>query len=120
MRIRTTTLAAALLLVTLTGCSSGSDPAPTETVTATTTPTAPALSQAEITQQCIDAVAAAISQRSADFDPKTDTDPQPTECDGLSETDYLDAYMDGLQQSNQAGRDELQRQIEEAAEANQP
>ncbi|MEV7871493.1 hypothetical protein AB0P17_36585 [Streptomyces sp. NPDC088124] len=120
MRIRTTTLAATLLLVTLTGCSGDSDPAPTETATATATSTAPALSKAEITQQCIDAVAAVISQRPADFDPEADTDPQPAECDALSETDYLDAYMDGLQQSNQDGRDALQRQIDEAAETDQP
>ncbi|MGW6743769.1 hypothetical protein ACWGDX_24125 [Streptomyces sp. NPDC055025] len=119
MRTTTAAIATALLLATLTACGSDSSPAPAETVTATAT-ASPALSQAEITQQCIDAVAEVVSQRPADFDPETDTDPQPTECNGLSETDYLDAYMDGLSQSNQAAIEERERQRGEAAEADQP
>lgn len=104
--MRRTTLAAALAagLLTLTGCSSSSDaPSPAPTVTTTVTQP-PALSKAEQTQACIEAVADVITARPADFDPETDSDPKPAECDSVPDDEYLDAYMDGLQLSNERGR----------------
>jgi hypothetical protein len=105
--MRTTTaaiLAAATLLLGLTGCSSDAKPAPTKTVTVTPTP---ALSKAEITEQCAAAVAVVIDQRPEDFDPELDEDPHPAECDGLDDSEYLDAYMDGLHRSSEAARERL-------------
>ncbi|MFD3655977.1 hypothetical protein [Streptomyces sp. NPDC058620] len=92
----TTRTAATLILLaaTLTACTS-TDPAP-EKPAATS---APALSKAEITRQCVNAIAEAVSNRPADFDPETDSDPQPAACDALSEAEYMDAYMDGLSQA---------------------
>lgn len=115
MRTRTitTTIAAGLLLATLTSCS-GEKPAPVETVTATATPR---LSKAEITAQCVDAVAKVIDARPDTFDPDTDQDPKPEECNSLSDSEYLDAYMDGLSQRNRDAIDEMQRKIDEASKA---
>ncbi|WP_406056251.1 hypothetical protein OG462_09140 [Streptomyces sp. NBC_01077] len=111
-RLTTAVLAATALLLALTGCSSPkSDSNPSPTLTTTT----PTLSVAEQREACVDAWAATIGARPTDFNPETDTDPTPDACAGLPESDSLDAYMDGLQQSNKAGRDELQRQIDEAA-----
>lgn len=103
--MRRTTLAAitAAGLLALTGCSSADDakPAPTVTTTVTATPT---LSAAEQTQACVEAIADTITARPEDFDPETDSDPKPAECDTVPEDEYLDAYMDGLQLSNERGR----------------
>lgn len=103
--MRHTAATAVLLLVTLTACSS-SDPAPAPTVTATETKT-PELSKTEQTQACVDAVADVISTRPEDFDSETDSDPKPEECNTLSDSEYLDAYMDGLFESNRRGREAL-------------
>lgn len=114
MRTRTTTAALiAAGLLALTGCSS-SEPAPAPTVSA-----APTLSAEQVAAQCTDALAEAIYNRPDDFDPDTDTDPQPAECDALPEDQYLDTYMDALRQSNERGRQDLQDQIDEAAEQDQ-
>lgn len=112
MRTRTATAAAAVILLALTGCSTDSGPAEPAATTG-------AISEAKLTQQCIDAIADAISARPADFDPETDRDPQPTECNDLPEDTYLDAYMDGLEQANEAGRDALRDAIEDAANADE-
>lgn len=115
MRTRTiATIAAGLLLATLTSCSSGGSPSPVRTVTASATPT---LSKADITAQCVDAVAEVIDTRPDTFDPDTDQDPKPTECNSLSDSEYLDAYMDGLSQRNRDAIDEMQRKIDEASKA---
>ncbi|SDN18057.1 hypothetical protein [Streptomyces wuyuanensis] len=113
---RTTTAALTAVLFALSGCSSsGSDAEPGPTVTATATVTEPpALSEAEQTQLCVDAVADVISSRPAGFDPETGEDPKPAECNHLSESDYLDAYMEGLFKSNEAALEERQRQRDEA------
>lgn len=111
--MRTRTAATAILLAaTLTACSS-SDPAPEKPAA---TSSAPELSKAETLAQCVDAVAAMLSERPADFDPETDSDPKPAECDAVPEGEYLDAYMDGLSQHNQEGIADLEQQIEDAAE----
>ena len=105
---RTTTSAAAIaagLLLALTACSS-SDPKPTPTVTATVTES-PKLSKAEQTKACVDAVADVISARPDDFNTDTDSDPKPAECNDLSDSEYLDAYMDGLMESNKRARKAL-------------
>lgn len=107
--MRTRTMAAAGLLtavvLAITSCSSGSDdkPAPTTPAATASTTTAPALSRAEITQACTDAVA----EVPAGADGSVPSEPRPDACTGLPEDEYLDAYFDGIQQSNQAGRDKL-------------
>lgn len=100
MRTRTTTVTLLLLAAALTACTS-SDPAPAPDKPAATT-AAPTIDKAQLVQQCVDAIAEVISARPADFDPETDSDPQPTECDAVPEDEYLDAYYDGLAQANEA------------------
>ena len=48
--------------------------------------------------------------------------PAPKACASLSDSDYLDACMNGIAQSDKAGQDELQRQLDEAVsqDAGQP
>ncbi|MEU9861316.1 hypothetical protein AB0D99_10590 [Streptomyces sp. NPDC047971] len=116
-RLTAAAIAATAALLALTGCSSQtSDNSPP---TAPTT-TAPALSAAEQREACVDAWAATIGARPADFNPETDTDPTPDACTSLSESDSLDAYMDGLQQTNKAGQDAFKKAIEDAASAATP
>lgn len=105
MRIRTVA-AGALLLAALAGCSAGGNPAPEK---ASTAPAAasPSLSKVEATEQCIDAVAGQPA----------DDESKPAECESLSDSEYLDANLKGVQQRNKAGREDLQRQIEEAQES---
>lgn len=116
MRTRHTTaaaLTAATLLLTITGCSSDSgDAKPTKTVTAPASPTA---DKAAATAQCIDAVA----QIPADDDGSVPSEPVPTECSALTDSEYLDAYMDGISQSNRDGIADLQDAIDDAAEQDQ-
>ncbi|MEW2578384.1 hypothetical protein [Streptomyces syringium] len=95
----------AALLITLTGCTK-TNPAPAATEAAP----AATLSHAQVTKQCIDAVAA----RSAEQTGETQFEPVPLDCLPLSDSEYLDAYMRGIRQANQANRDELQRRIDEA------
>jgi hypothetical protein len=106
---------AAGILLTLTACTT--EPEPDATVppspTAAATRTADA---AELTRECVDAVAATIGARPEDFDPENDSDPKPAACNALPEDEYLDAYMDGLSQSNRAALEERQRERDEAAE----
>ncbi|MER7806154.1 hypothetical protein [Streptomyces sp900116325] len=117
-RITAAALVAAGLLATLTACGSSddSDGKPTPTVTATATRT---VDSAAARQGCVDAWADTISNRPSDFDPDTDTDPEPAECKGLPEDDWTDRYMEGLHASNQRGIDALQDRIDEASEAAQ-
>lgn len=117
-RTTAATVAAGLLLATLTACGGNSteDKPATPATTAAATPT---LNAAEVTQQCVDAVAETLNNRSADFDPETDSDPKPPECDTLTEDQYLDAYYDGLSQRNKAAQQDFQDLIDEAAEQDQ-
>lgn len=107
MRTRITAAAILLALSGLTACSStDGDDKPSPTVTATVTES-PKLSKAEQTQLCVAAVADVISARPDDFDPEADEDPKPEECNSLSDSEYLDAYMDGLAESNERAREAL-------------
>lgn len=120
MHIRRAT-AAALLALALgaAGCSSQSDDGkPSEPTTAAASST-PTVDEAAVRQACVDAVA----NIEADANGEVPSEPVPDECSSLSQADYLRAYMDGIRQSNQEGRDALQDLIDEAsrsAEANQP
>lgn len=104
-------VSAALLLV-LTGCSSAGEPAPAKTVTVTKTPE---MSAEEKRAACVDAWADTISARPADWDPEVDNDPEPAQCTGLPEDEWLDMYWDGLAQSNEAGRQELGECLDDPA-----
>ncbi|MGC4912715.1 hypothetical protein [Streptomyces albogriseolus] len=120
MRTRTTLAAALLALTALTtGCSNGSSNDKPAATTSAPAPS-PTVDPAEARQACVDAWAETISDRPADFDPETDTDAEPSECMGLPEDEWTDRYMEGLEQSNQAGRDALQDLIDEASENAQP
>jgi len=85
----------------LAGCSAsaGDDPKPTATVTATKAPT---LSAAEQRTACVDAWAALLQANS-----DAPSDQAPTACDDVPESDRLAAYVEGMQQRNQANRDTL-------------
>lgn len=113
MNTRTATCAALLALAFLTaGCSNDNttdQPSSAQSTTAAATPT---VDQAAARQACVDAVAAIP----VDENGEVPSEPIPDECAELSEGDYLDAYMDGIQQSNQDGRDALQDLIDEASE----
>ncbi|MFD3749737.1 hypothetical protein ACFWVT_05630 [Streptomyces cyaneofuscatus] len=106
MRTRTTATAI-LLLAILTACSTESTPEP-----AATTSAAPADDKATTVQACIDAVA----ELPAGDDGSVPSEPVPAECAGLSDGEYLDAYMDGIEQSNKQGQQDLQDLIDDAAE----
>ncbi|MFJ4837164.1 hypothetical protein [Streptomyces sp. NPDC088746] len=117
---RTTTAAitAGILLATLTACS-GSSTEDKPTTPATTAAATPTLDAAAATQQCVDAIAETISNRAVDFDPENDSDPKPPECDAVPEDEYLDAYMDGLNQSNRDALQDRQEQRDKEAEQDQ-
>jgi len=115
MRTRLTLAAlAAGLLLTATGCSSDTDakPAPA-TTTATASPT-PTLSVAACTDALYEVDGAA---REAGDDPADRVMPDP--CVGLTADQYQDAILDATVRLNQDARDELQDQIDEAAEQDQ-
>jgi Flp pilus assembly protein TadD len=117
-RLANSALPAALLLA-LTACGTADNPpaAPSDKGGAEASTAPPTLSAAQQRKACVDAWAATIGARPTDFNSETDTDPTPDACAGLPESDSLDAYMDGLQQSNKAGQDALQKAIEDAASA---
>lgn len=94
--MRTTTVTLLLLAAALTACTS-SDPAPAPDKPAATS-AAPTVDQATLVQQCVDAVA--LITPSADG--SVPSEPVPAECADLSDSDYLDAYYDGLAQANKA------------------
>jgi ABC-type glycerol-3-phosphate transport system substrate-binding protein len=108
MRTHTITVVLAAALLTLTACSatSESDGKPSPTVTATVTAT-PTLSAAEQRQACVEAWADTIAARPDGFNPDTDSDTKPAECESIAEGDSLDVYMDGLMLSNQRAREAL-------------
>lgn len=114
---RTAVALLAAVTLALAGCSGGgdADPGPTATRTVTATPT-PSVDAAAARAACVDAWAVVIGSRSDDFDPETDEDVEPVECQGLS-GESTDMYMEGLSKANQKGIDELRQQIEDAASA---
>jgi len=123
MRTRTALAATLLALAALTaGCSSdSSDSSDDKPAAATTAPqSSTTVDPAEARQACVDAWADTISNRPADFDPEADTDTEPAACEGLPEDEWTDRYMEGLEQSNKAGLDELQDLIDEASQDAQP
>ncbi|MEV5607001.1 hypothetical protein [Streptomyces sp. NPDC052225] len=110
MKTRTTLATVALLAAALTACSpEAPDPEPN----APATSSAPAVDPAQARQDCVDAV--------ADLEPNDEgevpSEPVPDACADLSSSDYLDAYMDGIEQSNQQGIDDLQDAIDKASQA---
>jgi hypothetical protein len=110
--MHTRTIAAtALSAALLTGCSSGSDT--TNVPSLDTTTTAAAGSARQIIQRCADAIAergaaarAAAARSGAARSGAVRSEPRPKACVQLSDSDYLDAYLAGLRQVNQAGQDE--------------
>lgn len=103
MRVRAAACTALLAVAALTvGCSSGStDDKPTATAQPTVTKT---VDQAAVRQACVDAVA----DIPADDSGQVPSEPVPDACKSLSEHDYLNAYMDGIEQGNQQARDDMQ------------
>lgn len=117
MHARTTAIAVLLTLAAATaGCSSDTtDSKPDKPTTVTTSPT-PTVDAAAARQACVDAVATIP----ADANGEVPSEPVPDACSSLDDAAYLDAYSDGIEQANQAGRDALQDLIDEASEAAQP
>ncbi|MFI6530500.1 hypothetical protein [Streptomyces uncialis] len=113
---RTAATITALLLATTAGCSSGSggDPKPAATVTETATPEQ-TYDADKARAGCVNAIAEAIANRPAGFDPDKDDDPRPAECDAIPEVDYTDAYMEGLERVNKQGRDKFSECLEDPA-----
>jgi hypothetical protein len=110
MRTRTATVTAVLLAAALAGCSSGGDAEPAKTVTTTASPK---LSKEEVTRQCVDA----LTERAMESEGEVPFDPTPAPCAPLGDSEYLDAYMDGISEANRAGLEERQRERDEASEA---
>ncbi|MEV3946987.1 hypothetical protein AB0K57_04895 [Streptomyces halstedii] len=110
MRTRTTTAAlGAALLLALTGCSSdeATDPKPA----ATTAPANPTPS-ADVAQACSDAVYEQLTngeQLGAD-------QPKPPACEALANDEYLDTLLAVTQQLSKNARDQLEQDIEDAAQ----
>lgn len=107
-------VAAAVCLLALTGCGASEPdadkPAPEGSPSASATAT---LSAEEAALKC---TAAITKGGETATDGELPMDPRPTACEGLSEDAFLEAYMAAVRASNQKNRDELQRQIDEAAE----
>lgn len=103
MRIRTFTAGVALLAAAAAGCSSGgnAEPTPTKTVTAT-----PSLSKEQVTAACVEAA----TERAKAAAGEVPFDPTPAPCAPLSDSEYLDAYMDGISEANRSGLEERQRE----------
>jgi hypothetical protein len=109
MRTRLTAAAlTAAALLALTACSSDTSQDKPADKPSTSAPATPALSKAQLAQQCTDAVAALTPNA----DGEVPSEPVPAECAQLSSSEYLDAYMDGISQSNQQGIDDLQDAID--------
>ncbi|PAU46590.1 hypothetical protein CK936_23350 [Streptomyces albireticuli] len=97
----------------LTGCSTAntaSSPAPT------VTSPQPTPSSTDTLERCTKAVDILVDVERHAATPSTDGS-RPPACTGLSENAYLDIYLSSVRRANEEGRDELQRQIDEAAEA---
>ena len=115
MRTIPATVITAALLLALAACGSDDDSKTQPSSTTSAPTTAPALSHAEIVERCTAAVAALPPGPNGEV-PST---PTPPPCTSLSDHDYLDAYMDGVAQSNQQGRDALEDAITAGADGGQ-
>lgn len=93
---RTAVALLAAVTLALSGCSDSEPERPAVTATATK---APERSQAELRAACVDAWAEAIN---ADADAE-----EPAVCADVEGAQHADMYMEGLQQRNQANRDEI-------------
>ncbi|WP_309029113.1 hypothetical protein [Streptomyces alfalfae] len=100
MRHITITAILATAALALAGCSSADDSEPPK-ATATVTKT-PKLSVAEQREACVDAWADVLLD-----DADAELEAEPGECDGLSEGDQMDRYMEGLQKRNEINRKAL-------------
>jgi ABC-type Fe3+-hydroxamate transport system substrate-binding protein len=113
MRTRTALTTALLALVALTGCSSDSsddEPSkPTPAVTVTQT-----VDTAAARRACVDAWAELLQD-----DEEVGVEDEPAVCDEVP-GQSAEMYMEALHERNQANRDALQREIDEASEAAQP
>jgi hypothetical protein len=103
MRTRTA-LATALLALALGAAGCSSDSSDSKPAKSTRQPAAATVDAAAARQACVDAVAALP----ANDDGEVPSDPIPGACKSLSKSDYVDAYMDGVEQGNQAARDDMQ------------
>lgn len=113
--MRQTAVAVAVVLLlagAAVGCSdSGGDEPASKPSTATSSPVEkPAVSKEEAAQACTDAVA----KLEPDEDGGVPFEPVPADCAALSDSEYLDAYTAGINQSNQEGIEDLERLLEEA------
>ncbi|OPF81135.1 hypothetical protein VT50_0211520 [Streptomyces antioxidans] len=90
-------VAAIAITLLLTGCSASAD-APDKS-TPSGTPTA--AEKAETTRACVDAIA---DRAAAHKGGAVRSHPVPAPCARLSDADYLDAYMKGLEQAHRAER----------------
>ncbi|WAP53928.1 hypothetical protein [Streptomyces sp. S465] len=99
MRTRTVkaaTVVAATLI--LTGCSAGGEARDRRTPSGTPG----AAEKAEITRRCVNAIA---DRAAANKGGAVRSEPVPEPCARLSDADYLDAYMKGLEQAHQAAQE---------------
>ncbi|MER7873541.1 hypothetical protein ABTY63_08240 [Streptomyces solisilvae] len=98
MRTRTVEAAAVIAIsLLLTGCSTGGGAR--EKITPSATPAA--AEKAETTRRCVDAIA---DRAAAHKGGAVRSHPVPEPCARLSDADYLDAYMEGLEQAHRAAR----------------
>jgi PBP1b-binding outer membrane lipoprotein LpoB len=106
----------ALTALTLVGCSTTASTPPATSspkpgASAATTQPTPAADPEQIAQACADALHQAVAAGTEAT--------RPAACEPLTETEYQDALLAAIQQHNQNGRDELQRQIDEAEQQDQ-
>ncbi|AGP52540.1 hypothetical protein [Streptomyces rapamycinicus] len=106
-----TVQAAAVLAITLllTGCSTGGDASDKSTPTGTPA----AAEKARVTRACVDAIA---DRAAAHKGGAVRSHPVPAPCARLSDADYLDAYMKGLEQAHRAAKKTSQGETGKAAE----
>uniref|UniRef100_A0AAU2K1M6 Secreted protein n=1 Tax=Streptomyces sp. NBC_00049 TaxID=2903617 RepID=A0AAU2K1M6_9ACTN len=111
MRTTTRTLTATLILAAaLAGCSSNSPDSKPAPATSSASPApAPSRALADVTRDCTTAVA----DRVAAAPGSADMEPRPPACAPLSDGEYATAFIKGLQQSNKAARDRMQKEIDE-------
>ncbi|WP_406004419.1 hypothetical protein [Streptomyces sp. NBC_00987] len=110
MRTITTAVVGAALLFAVVGCSSEPDDKPETKPSATASATAPADAEAAA-QACTDEV---YKQIKGGTELGVDQ-PKPDACTGMSQAEYLDTLLAVTQQLNKDARDDLQEDIEDAA-----
>ncbi|MFI0768600.1 hypothetical protein ACH4TQ_27490 [Streptomyces sp. NPDC021218] len=112
MRIRTTAAAVITAGLLLTGCSSSDDgnDKPSKPTATTAAPTKTPLSKAESARHCI----TALVDQAAEAPSGEVGTVRPKACTQMDDSEYADAVLDATQQANQAGRDQLQDEIDKA------